>query len=227
MKNDKYLEEIDRKIEEEKHNYKGPHCCMTMHYELLSDESVLQYNARFREYGIKIHHSNNYIITKYCTDCGTKLPESLRNKWFQTLKQLYNLEDPEKKDKKKIPKPFLTDEWWNNTENTYTDKINKVTTTKNNTIYCCEEMEYDLFNKKGLLTYNKKWREYAIKIHNSSTYALMDYCPFCGTQFPNSLRHEWHDILEGEYKLEHPAEKDRKKVPKEFWTDEWWKKRNL
>jgi hypothetical protein len=50
---------------------------------------------------------------------------------------------------------------------------------------------------------------------------------FCGKKLPLSLRDEWFEILEKEYGLENPYEEDRKKVPKEFWTDEWWKNRGL
>jgi hypothetical protein len=50
---------------------------------------------------------------------------------------------------------------------------------------------------------------------------------FCGKKLPTSLRIEWHDILEEEYGLESPDNRDKKKVPKEFLSDAWWKKRNL
>jgi hypothetical protein len=56
---------------------------------------------------------------------------------------------------------------------------------------------------------------------------LMDYCMFCSKKLPLFVRDEWFDILEKEYGLESPNEEDKKKVSKEFWTDEWWKKRNL
>ena len=55
----------------------------------------------------------------------------------------------------------------------------------------------------------------------------MDYCMFCGTKLPESLRVPWFDILEQEYNLESPCEEDKKRVPKEFLTDEWWKNRGL
>ena len=88
---DKWLEEIHKEVEEERRNYRGPHCCMTTHYELLREDGVVVYNSKFREYGIEIPKSQKYLLTRYCTDCGQKLPESLRNKWFQTLKQEWKL----------------------------------------------------------------------------------------------------------------------------------------
>jgi hypothetical protein len=55
----------------------------------------------------------------------------------------------------------------------------------------------------------------------------MDFCMFCGKKLPISVRNEWYDLLEDEYGLENPDEEDEKFIPKEFLTDEWWKKRTL
>ena len=79
-----------------------------------------------------------------------------------------------------------------------------------------------------MLVYNPKYREYGIKISNSTgSCALMDYCVACGKKLPLSLRKQWFDILENEYRLESPRSEDIDKVPEEFWTDGWWKERGL
>jgi hypothetical protein len=236
MANDKWLEEIDKKVEEERCNYRGPHCCMTVHYELISGEGVITYDEKFREYCIKPFKSKKYFHMIYCSDCGQKLPESLRNKWFEILKQEYNLEDPEGLDKKQVPKKFLTDEWWNPDrtiinykpiKKSAKNKEDKKTKLNHKVLHCCNSMDCELLSSTSILLYNAKYREYAVKIPNSSTYAMIDFCPFCGEKLPVSLRDEWFDILEQEYGLESPCEEDKKRVPKEFLTDEWWKKRGL
>jgi len=112
MSNNKYLDGINKEVEEERHNYRGPHCCMTMHYELLSDYKILEYSSKWREYGVTIHNSSTIMLMDYCMCCGKKLPESLRNKWFDILEEEYKLESPISSDKKKVPAEFLTDEWW-------------------------------------------------------------------------------------------------------------------
>ncbi len=60
---------------------------------------------------------------------------------------------------------------------------------------------------------------------------LMDYaiqyCPWCDTNLPKELSDEWYDILENEYNITDPIGEERSKVPAEFWTGEWWKKRGL
>ena len=93
--------------------------------------------------------------------------------------------------------------------------------------YCCLTMDAGLASKGTILNYSQKYREYGVKVPKSTGCMLMDYCMFCGKKLPLSLRDEWYDTLENEYRLESPMEEDRKKVPKEFWTEEWWKKRGL
>jgi hypothetical protein len=72
-----------------------------------------------------------------------------------------------------------------------------------------------------------KFREYGLQDKNSTSYLPMHYCFNCGTALPESLRNLWFDILEKEYGLESPLGNDKKKVPAEFQTDEWWKKKGL
>ena len=38
---------------------------------------------------------------------------------------------------------------------------------------------------------------------------------------------KWDEILEKEYGITEPFFEDKDRVPPEFWTDEWWKKRGL
>lgn len=77
-----------------------------------------------------------------------------------------------------------------------------------------------------IISYYPRWREYVDR-HSSEMGYQIYYCPWCGTKLPSSLSDEWLDILEKEYGLEDPVHSDRAKVPPEFWTEEWWKKRNL
>ena len=94
-------------------------------------------------------------------------------------------------------------------------------------IYCCGALDYQIQSPPCPVKYNKKWREYSIRDFKSTSISLMLFCSNCGTQLPSSLRDEWFDILEQDYGLEDPDDEDKKLVPKEFLSDEWWKKRNL
>src|SRR5258708_2800309 len=112
MNNDDILKEIYEKVEEERRNYKGPHCCLTMDAELSKDGAVLYYSPRYREYGVKLPKSSGGILMDYCMFCGKKLPKSVSDEWFEILEKEYGLERPLTGDKKKVPKEFVTDEWW-------------------------------------------------------------------------------------------------------------------
>lgn len=57
----------------------------------------------------------------------------------------------------------------------------------------------------------------------------MFYCPWCGSILPKRLRDEFFDILEKEYGIDSDIFEvlHNPKLPEEFRTDEWWKKRGL
>jgi hypothetical protein len=92
--------------------------------------------------------------------------------------------------------------------------------------YCCLTMDAGLSKEGAILYYDKQYREYGVDLLERGG-TLIDYCMFCGKKLPTSVRDEWFDILEHEYGLEEPLHEDKEKVPKEFWTDEWWKERGL
>jgi hypothetical protein len=57
---------------------------------------------------------------------------------------------------------------------------------------------------------------------------VIDFCPFCGTKVPKSLTKKRSEILEREFGIDDPYDtKQKKRIPQEFETDEWWKKRGL
>jgi|SRR4030095_3102091 len=93
--------------------------------------------------------------------------------------------------------------------------------------YCCGALDYQVKSLVCPVKYNEKWREYSIRDLKSTSLSLMIFCPNCGVRLPLSLRDEWFDILEQEYNLEDPEHEDKKQVPEEFLSNEWWKKRNL
>jgi hypothetical protein len=103
------------------------------------------------------------------------------------------------------------------------------------TKYCCEDMrrnaEYkdetkDEFDcPDNLITYGRVFDEYGIIIHDGgSSYIQIRFCPWCGTRLPNSKRKLWFETLEG---MGHNSPMFDDTIPKEFQTDEWWKKRGL
>ncbi len=57
----------------------------------------------------------------------------------------------------------------------------------------------------------------------------IQFCPMCGTKLPADLIDEWMAIIEQRFHMSGGflSNREQKKIPKEFKTDEWWKKRGL
>ena len=113
----KYWQERDKKQEEDKKNYTGPHCCLAMDYAVdkTSSENVSPcfYNPKFRRYYLKATQGLGGGQINFCPYCGTKLPEELGDVWFNILEEEYGLDDPGWPEQKaKVPAEFETDEWW-------------------------------------------------------------------------------------------------------------------
>ena len=98
--------------------------------------------------------------------------------------------------------------------------------------HCCETMKdqvninckihADPFGCPDILiTYNKKFDEYGLIIHDGGSASTeITYCPWCGTKLPESKRDLWFENLE-ELGFDDPVEQS---IPEEFKTDKWYKK---
>ena len=79
-----------------------------MEQNIKETESVL-YSEVFDEYSICCaEDEQSILLLKYCPWCGTKLPESKREEWFDKLEEL-GFDDPIFDDN--IPTAFKTSEW--------------------------------------------------------------------------------------------------------------------
>ena len=94
------------------------HCCLQMSFQISSPDlmangeddhdKILKYHDMYDEYGIPIYDGGSSVIQiSYCPWCGSKLPESKRDRWFEELRQL-GFED----EYDDIPEEYTTDEWW-------------------------------------------------------------------------------------------------------------------
>lgn len=101
-------------------NKKIIHCCELMDLFLDDIRVPIVYSPVSREYSLLMledgkkrgrMHAVQRIV--YCPWCNKKLPESLRDKWFEILEKEYNLDDPRREEQESlIPEEFKTDEWW-------------------------------------------------------------------------------------------------------------------
>jgi hypothetical protein len=104
--------------------------------------------------------------------------------------------------------------------------------------FCCQDFPskeedgyvsfYSIRTGDEIINYYPRAREY-LTIHSEEVATELKYCPYCGKKMPKELSDEWYDVLEAEYGLIDisSGDHDDERIPKEFWTDEWWKKRGL
>lgn len=85
--------------------------CDTHRDEFECPDVLIIYVDRFAEYGIIFHDGGTaYSIISYCPYCGTKLPSSKRDIWFDELRKL-GIDDPDEQD---IPREFESGLWYKN-----------------------------------------------------------------------------------------------------------------
>lgn len=86
------------------------HCCEMMDAGLKSGRDILEYNPRMREYYALCRNDDGFTLY-YCPFCGTKLPESVRDLWFDNMRKVFGNKASDLREKD-IPLEFRTDEWW-------------------------------------------------------------------------------------------------------------------
>lgn len=85
-----------------------PGACERLINALENSDVPLRYTPWLREYGILFLDDRvSVLLIEYCPFCGEKLPDSLRNEWFDRLDEL-GLE-PDDDD---VPFAMRSDRWW-------------------------------------------------------------------------------------------------------------------
>jgi hypothetical protein len=96
-------------------------------------------------------------------------------------------------------------------------------------------MESILERGDSALIYRPNIRSYQIreiinykkKISIGASNAIT-YCPWCASKLPESLGDELDEILAREFNITEIWDPEQaKRIPAEFQTDAWWKKRGL
>jgi hypothetical protein len=95
------------------------HCCahMTAAVTYVCDQhespyecpdNLVVYDHAYDEYGLVVHDGGpSSVQIRFCPWCGTALPASKRDAWFDGLKQLGI--EPHSND---VPEDFRSDAWW-------------------------------------------------------------------------------------------------------------------
>lgn len=73
------------------------------------DDLPIIFWAKYREYGMQYLDGGSAMqMIHYCPWCGSKLPESLRDEWFDVICDRMQLES----DDPNIPEEYLSDKWY-------------------------------------------------------------------------------------------------------------------
>lgn len=95
--------------------------------------------------------------------------------------------------------------------------------------YCCEQMTSAIVGDEALcscdlpIQYTPYFREYGLDYQDGgSSQQLIHYCPWCGHQFPTSLRNVWFERLETL-----GLELGDSRIPAEMFTSQWWEDEKL
>jgi hypothetical protein len=85
------------------------HTCKQHRDPFNCPDHLIQYSSRFDEYGIVVHDGgSSYVVIRYCPWCGSCMPESKRERWFEEL-QAMGFDDPLQQD---IPEEYRSDAWY-------------------------------------------------------------------------------------------------------------------
>ena len=88
-------------------------CCRRMESAISDPDLPVVYTAKFNEYGLKIlDGGTSSLALIFCPWCGQKLPESLRDAWFDELER--RSIDPYGDD---IPVEFSDERWYKSARN--------------------------------------------------------------------------------------------------------------
>src|SRR5688572_3855722 len=95
-------------------------------------------------------------------------------------------------------------------------EIDRVTFSRQNynASFCCFDMDSILNRSESIykIKYDASIREYFLESEEGYICAIQ-FCPWCASQLPTSLRDEWYDILEQKYNLDPWIPEQREKIP--------------
>ncbi len=103
--------------------------------------------------------------------------------------------------------------------------------------HCCKYMREKLAHlsicddpfhcPEAIVYYEPMWDEYGIIVHGKDYFIYLWFCPWCGAKLPESKYMLWYETLKamGLKGVDWTNVSSRKDIPKEFLTDEWYRKK--
>ncbi|MGC2310117.1 MAG: hypothetical protein WA432_00655 [Candidatus Babeliaceae bacterium] len=95
--------------------------------------------------------------------------------------------------------------------------------------HCCDMMTECTHDSRVPLNYQPQFRRYIVSLTGpNADFRQILFCPWCDTKLPESLEDTYYEILDKEYGLTQGLDiQNDRRIPQEFKSDEWWKKRGL
>jgi hypothetical protein len=95
----------------------------------------------------------------------------------------------------------------------------------------CKALQLHLKDQRIPLQYDAKLREFYIPLLDrlsgrGSAIQLINYCPFCGSRFPTSLRDMYFDELDN-LGIDIGNSDYCQNLPDDFKSDKWWRDKGL
>lgn len=82
--------------------------CRVGHSREECPDALIKYIPKYNEYGLIIHDGGTSMVRiSFCPWCGTKLPDSQRDRWFERLEKLGI--DPATDE---VPTEYLSEAWY-------------------------------------------------------------------------------------------------------------------
>ena len=109
------MKKYTQKIFKKKKLPKTIHCCSSMDYIFQDQRIPLEYIPVFREYIVPATYAYQGDQIFYCSWCGAKLPSSVRENYFNTLKKEFNIPTTITELAAiyhHLPSEFKSDKWW-------------------------------------------------------------------------------------------------------------------
>ena len=90
-------------------------------------------------------------------------------------------------------------------------------------LICCDQLSFHINEKEKIISYDPQIRQFSINV-SDRVRQVIQFCPWCGNKLPFELSKELSKILFDEMDLDNYEDF---RMPIEFKTDKWWKKRGL
>ena len=82
---------------------------------------------------------------------------------------------------------------------------------------CCENMREAIEDNEHPLYYSGAFDEFGLKLSSQYEYSILNCCPWCSTNLPESRRNAWYKSLESQ-----GVDPWENEIPINYLSSAWW-----